>query len=73
MDDMQPRFGEPISNWYKYFAWKPVETLDRGWRWLWVVYKRKCQPHIYLSGPATSFFQYRATKPDTNQLEKGTE
>lgn len=63
-DDMKPRFAEPIADWYRYFAWKPIETLDRGRRWLWVVYKRKCQPHSYLSGPQTPFFQYRATKPE---------
>lgn len=66
-DDMKPMFGEPISRWYKYFAWKPVSTLDRGYRWLWIIWKRKCEPHPYLSGPGHPFFQYRATKPDLDE------
>ena len=61
-DDMQPLFGEPISEWYRYFAWRPISTLDRGYRWFWIVWKRKCQPHEYLSGPMTPFYQHRATK-----------
>lgn len=68
LDDFEPMFGEPIADWYRYFAWKPVSTLDRGWRWLWPVWKRKCQPHEYLSGSMTPFFQYRATTP-TNRLK----
>jgi len=66
-DDMKPLFAEPIADWYKYFAWKPVSTLDRGWRWFGIVWKRKCQPHSFLLGPMTSFFQYRSTKPETKK------
>lgn len=64
MNDLKPRFAEPVSNWYRYFAWKPVATWDRGYRWLTVVWKRKCQPHDYLQGSQSWFFQYRATKPE---------
>lgn len=66
-DNMQPLFGEPISEWYRYFAWRPISTLDRGYRWFWIVWKRKCQPHEYLSGPMTPFYQYRATAPKAKE------
>jgi len=72
-DDMQPLFGEPIAEWYRYFAWKPVSTLDRGHRWLCLVWKRKCQPHNYLPGPGTPFFQYRVSAPKEQQEEGGDE
>ncbi len=47
-DDMKPRFGNPISEWYRYFCWRPISTNDRGWRWLSLVWKRKCQPYDFL-------------------------
>ena len=60
---MNPAFGSPVSGWYRYFAWRPVSTLDRGWRWFSFVWKRKCQPHLFLSGPGNPWFQYRASNP----------
>lgn len=32
-----PRIG---GEWFRWFAWHPVWTSDRGWRWLRVVWRR---------------------------------
>jgi hypothetical protein len=62
-DKYQPTFGEPVSDWVKSFAWLPKDTIDYGLVWLVKVYKRRCQPHDYLSGPQTPWFQYLKGKP----------
>lgn len=61
-DDFKPRFGWPISNWYRYFAWYPISTWDRGYRWMTLVWKRKCQPYDYLADQSF-FYQYRVSSP----------
>lgn len=53
-----PMFGEPVSDWYRWFAWKPVETVDRGWRWLVPVYRRRVHKHSYLPGGSDFWFQH---------------
>lgn len=30
--------------WFRWFAWHPVWTTDRGWRWLRVVWRRHVPP-----------------------------
>lgn len=27
---------------FRWFAWRPVNTVDRGWRWLRFVWRRRC-------------------------------
>lgn len=29
-----------LDSWEPHFAWLPVETEDKGWRWLTLVYRR---------------------------------
>ena len=48
-DSYEPKFSWPIAPWFKWFAWHPVYTIDRGWRWLIFVWKRPCQVKEYLS------------------------
>lgn len=54
----EPAFGEPVSGWFRWFAWRPVETVDRGWRWLCPVWRRRVQKHDYLSGGPDFWFQH---------------
>jgi len=68
--DLFPRFGEPVTDWFRWFAWRPVETADRGWRWLRPVWRRRIQKHDYLFGGADFWFQHaitRSTNPDDEQ------
>jgi hypothetical protein len=61
----QPRFAAPVGPWFRWYAWRPVRTEDRGWRWLRFVWRRRCQSHDYLDGPTVSFFQAVVTKPES--------
>jgi hypothetical protein len=56
-DPYKPMFGAPISDWFQWFAWHPVNTEDRGWRWLCWVWRRRCQKFSYLEGPDLRWFQ----------------
>jgi hypothetical protein len=56
-DPYEPMFGTPVSRWFRSFAWRPMNTLDRGWVWLRPVWRRRCQKHEYLPGPLSSWFQ----------------
>ena len=56
-DEYALRFAEPVGPWFRWFAWHPVRTVDRGWRWLRVVWRRPVQLLPYLDGPAEPWFQ----------------
>ena len=58
MDDpYTPMFGYPIGPWFRWFAWRPVRTEDRGWRWGRRVWRRRCQGKDFLPGPTIQWFQ----------------
>ena len=57
-DPYRPLFGFPITPWHRWFAWHPVDTADRGWRWLRIVWRRRCQKKPMLDGPGMRWFQY---------------
>ncbi len=61
-DSYQPMFGEPIAEWFRWFAWRPVCTIDRGWRWLRPVWRRRCRSHDYLDGPLVEWWQNAVTR-----------
>lgn len=44
-DRYEPEFGFPIAPWHRWFAWRPVETLDRGVQWMRPLWRRRI--HIY--------------------------
>ena len=66
-DPYRPSFGEPINDWHRWFAWRPVDTVDRGWRWLRSVNCRRIQKHNYLPGGPDSWFQYAVEIPKENR------
>lgn len=55
-------FADPVADEYRWFAWYPVSTTDRGLRWMQFVYKRKYCPHDYLPGALGTFFMYSVEK-----------
>jgi hypothetical protein len=63
-ENYKPTFGEPISVWVRWFAWKPVRTVDHGYLWLRFVYRRCIQKHDYLSGPMEWWWQYVKDNPN---------
>lgn len=65
MGAWQPTFGEPITDWFRWFAWRPIHTLDRGWRWLRPVWRRRCLIHGYLDNRGQDmWFQHVVTRPE---------
>lgn len=63
-DPYEPSFGFPVGPWFRWFAWRPVATIDRGWRWLRPVWRRRCQSHVYLDGPTVRWFQAAVDLPE---------
>lgn len=59
-----PLFGTPIGPWFRWFAWHPVKTGDRGWRWLRMVHRRRYQSKLNLPGPIDSWFFTVVEHPD---------
>ncbi len=44
-------FSNPITGWWRWYAWYPVRTLDRGWRWLCWIERRALVTKPNLPGP----------------------
>jgi hypothetical protein len=63
----KPRFGEPVSPWVRWFAWRPVNTEDYGLQWLRYVYKRRIQKLVYLDGGYNRWWQYVRIVPVTKE------
>ncbi len=62
-DAERAMFGTPIGPWFRWFAWRPVCTTDRGWRWLRPVWRRRYQTKPHLSGPVMCWFNESVTDP----------
>jgi hypothetical protein len=56
-DCWAPRFGYPVTDWYRWYAWHPVETVDRGWRWLRPVWRRRIAKYPQLDGGPDFWWQ----------------
>ncbi|MGW6658889.1 hypothetical protein [Rhodococcus sp. NPDC055024] len=55
---------------HKWFAWRPVDTNDQGWKWLRTVYRRRTYLDI-ADHPAQRFWDYSMTvraKPSEESL-----
>ena len=48
----------PIAAWFPWFAWHPVETVDRGWRWGCFVWRRRIAKKPFLEGGGDFWFQH---------------
>lgn len=59
-----PMFGNPIGPWFRWFAWRPVRTMDRGWRWLRPVWRRRYQSKSHLQGPMFQWFHHVVERTD---------
>lgn len=43
-------FCDPITGWWRWFAWYPVRTWDMRWRWLCWVERRALIKKAHLPG-----------------------
>lgn len=57
-DQYAPAFGRAFTPWWRWFAWRPVETVDRGKVWLRLVWRRRIHKHQYLNGGRDFWFQH---------------
>ena len=39
-----------MSGWFRWFAWRPVWTRDRGWQWMRMVWRRHVPPMLGIPG-----------------------
>lgn len=62
--DYMPMFGDPVGPWYRWFSWRPVETVDRGVIWLRPVWRRRVAKHAFLTGGADFWFQHCVDRTD---------
>jgi hypothetical protein len=59
MTDFVPAIGFPLGPYHEWFAWRPVQTYDRGYVWMRYVWRRRIQKHDYLDGPDMRWWQYK--------------
>lgn len=55
-------FATRVGPWFRWFAWHPVCTLDRGWRWLIPVWRARYQSKLSLPGPIRLWFVHAVDK-----------
>lgn len=60
-----PMFGTPVGPWFRWFAWHPTNTADRGWRWLRPVWRRRYQTKVSLPGPIDRWWHDVVERADT--------
>lgn len=64
MNRLQPSFGTPVTEWMRWFAWRPVYAADHGRVWLRRVHRRRIVKHSYLPpGGSDTWWQYAAHLP----------
>ncbi len=57
--EAKPLFADPVDDWRRWFAWRPVKTANAGLAWLRMVDWRPCVMHAHLPGGGDLFWQYR--------------
>jgi hypothetical protein len=63
-DLYQPLLSEPVSDWERWFAWRPVHEWNHGVIWLRPVYRRQCRPYEHLTGTKRVWRQYALRRRD---------
>lgn len=58
-----PLFACQVGPWFSWFAWHPVRTDDRGWRWLRPCWRRRKQSKLSLPGPVDQWWQTVCANP----------
>lgn len=56
--------------WFRWFAWHPTWTTDRGWRWLRPVWRRHVPP-ILIPGAVWTFDNRVALPADVENTKEG--
>jgi hypothetical protein len=54
-----PRFGDPIGNWHRWFAWRPIVTFDGRVSWFRWVERRRIQLKESITNFTSDWWQYR--------------
>lgn len=67
----EPAFGDPVGPWHRWFAWRPVRTVDRGLRWLRPLWRRRYQTKGHLPGPTYHWFHHAVADPNGVEYEGG--
>lgn len=57
-DSYAPMFGSPVAPWHRWFAWRPVDTVNQGIRWMTLIHRRRIQKYHHLNGGPDFWFQY---------------
>ena len=64
----EPMFGAAVGPWFRWFAWRPTHTTDRGWRWMRPVWRRRYQTKPHLDGPVMLWFLASASDPRPREV-----
>jgi len=67
LDLYKPLLAEPVSDWERWFAWRPVHEWNHGVVWLRPVYRRRCRPYEHLTGAKRVWQQYAVRRADAAQ------
>jgi hypothetical protein len=54
--------ANPLTGWWRWFAWYPVRTWDARWRWLCWVERRRMHTKPYIDVPYSEWFQHRVLR-----------
>ncbi len=60
-------FAEPVGPWFRWYAWRPVLTTDRGRVWGTWVWRRRYQFPIDLDTPAVRWFEQQVEPPPVHE------
>jgi len=65
LDLYQPLLSQPVTDWERWFAWRPVHEWNGGLVWFRLVYRRRCRPYEHLTGTKRVWLQYAVKRRDS--------